>query len=252
MKKFKLDKNYDSLKKEGESGYWFTMKINKKPVHVEEGETPKEAIERMFGEKKENLQDASYADIISDARKEIADAAKEMQVTDRHLGKGKEYRQDTPYKELTKSDRINTPYSEILSNDKDEEGFSETPEEITRLYGEEFKGYKGQAAIDKLLQEKRGHVKGAFHRDDIGDIDLLWGTETLGLQHIISHRESQGVNAYEFLKGLSEVVEKGEFARKNNNGTFEFWHNGKMAVISPEYHGNKITFLLTAYKRRKK
>lgn len=41
MPKYKLDKNYDSLKKAGQSGYWFTMKINKKRVHVEKGETPK-------------------------------------------------------------------------------------------------------------------------------------------------------------------------------------------------------------------
>ena len=47
--------------------------------------------------------------------------------------------------------------------------------ELTTLLGEEFKGYKGQEAVNKLLQEKRGHVKGAFHREDMGDIDLLWG-----------------------------------------------------------------------------
>ena len=163
-------------------------------------------------------------------------------------GGAKEYRQNTSYANILSVDEEKDTYSDV----KLEAETEKTPEEITRLYGEEFKGYKGQAAIDKLLQEQRGHVKAAFHRDDVGNIDLLWGTETLGLQHIISHRESQGINAYEFLKGLSEVVEKGEFARKNNNGTFEFWYNGRMAVISPEYHGNKITFLLTAYKRRKK
>ena len=63
-----------------------------------------------------------------------------------------------------------------------------TPSDVDKLYGEEFKGYKGQAAIDKLLKEQRGHVKGAFHRDDIGDIDLVWGSDTAGLQHIIKQR----------------------------------------------------------------
>lgn len=46
---------------------------------------------------------------------------------------------------------------------------------LDNLLGKEYVGVKGQAAIDKLMQEKQGHVKGAFHREDIGDIDLLWG-----------------------------------------------------------------------------
>lgn len=124
-----------------------------------------------------------------------------------------------------------------------------TPEEIDRLYGEEFKGYKGQAAIDKLLKEQRGHVKGAFHRDDMGDIDLLWGNDYLGLQHIIKHREEQGINAQQFLSDIAEVVESGSFLKMGGNGTFEFWYKGKSVIISPEYQGNKVTYLLTAFKK---
>lgn len=157
--------------------------------------------------------------------------------------------------------RQNAGYDEIIAADKEadtyytsdeEEGRVQTPDEIDALYGEEFTGYKGQAAVDKLLKEKRGHVKAAFHREDMGDIDLLWGSDTVGLRHIILHRQEQGIEASQFLSNLAEVVEQGEFARKNNNGTFEFWLNGKMAVVSPEYHGKRITFLLTAYRRRKK
>lgn len=125
-------------------------------------------------------------------------------------------------------------------------------EELDRLLGEEFTGVKGQAAVNKLLNEKRGHVKGAFHRDDIGDIDLLWGNDRVGLCHILQRRNEQGINAENFIEALSEVVKKGEFQKKNERGNFEFWHNGKVVVIAPEYHGNKITYMLTAYKRTKK
>ena len=122
------------------------------------------------------------------------------------------------------------------------------PEDITELLGEEFKGVKGQQAVDKLMQEKRGHVKGAFHREDIGDIDLIWGDDTCGLQHILSRREEQGINAREFVQDLAEVVEKGQYRRRNDRGNFEFLHGRKMAVISPELRGNKLTFLVTAFK----
>lgn len=92
---------------EKESGYWFTTETGVH-VHVGDGETPEQAINRRFREGKEYRQNTSYKDIISDAKKETATAAQEMQVTDSHLGKGKEYRQNTPYEELTKSDGSGT------------------------------------------------------------------------------------------------------------------------------------------------
>ena len=66
-----------------------------------------------------------------------------------------------------------------------------TQKELDELLGEEFKGFKGQAAVDKLLREQRGHVKGAFHREDIGDIDLIWGNEDVGLYHAIEQRKKR-------------------------------------------------------------
>ena len=128
---------------------------------------------------------------------------------------------------------------------------NEQPEDIAELLGEEFKGVKGQQAVEKLMQEKRGHIKGAFHREDIGDIDLIWGDDTCGLQHILSRREEQGINAREFVQDLAEVVEKGQYRRRNDRGNFEFLHGRKMAVISPELRGNKLIFLVTAFKTRR-
>ena len=136
--------------------------------------------------------------------------------------------------------------------DNDDRAPYGSQEELYVLLGEEFKGVKGQAAVDKLLKEKRGHVKGAFHRDDIGDIDLLWGNDALGIQHILKQRTAQGIDGDTFLKDLSQVIEQGTFSGKSDRGNFEFLHNGKMAIIAPEYHGNKIVFVLTAYKTRKK
>ena len=122
------------------------------------------------------------------------------------------------------------------------------PRDVSALLGEEYKDVKGQDAVNKLLREKQGHVKGAFYREDIGDIDLIWGDDTCGLQHILSRREEQGINAREFVQDLAEVVEKGQYRRRNDRGNFEFLHGRKMAVISPELRGNKLTFLVTAFK----
>lgn len=120
------------------------------------------------------------------------------------------------------------------------------------ILGKEFKGYKGQNAINKLLQERHGHIKGAFNRKDIGDIDLVWGNKFLGLQHIIERRNNENINLKEFLNDLTNVIEQGVFKRKNEKGNFEFIYNGKIAVVSPELQNHKITFLLTAFKTRQK
>lgn len=127
-----------------------------------------------------------------------------------------------------------------------------TGESIEDILGQEYKGVRGQAAVEKLLKEKQGHVKAAFHRDDIGDIDLVWGNDDCGLQHILKRRDEQGIDTGEFMKNLAEVVEKGNFRKKNSRGNFEIIHEGKIAVISPELNGNKLTFLLTAFKTHSK
>ncbi len=129
---------------------------------------------------------------------------------------------------------------------------STLPEEISKIYGKEFRGYKGQSAVEKLLKEKQGHVKGAFHREDIGDIDIIWGNDNLGLQHIIKRREEQGTPIVDFLGKLAETIEKGKIRCKNSRGNFEILYDSKIIVVSPEYHNFKVTFVLTAYKTRYK
>jgi hypothetical protein len=119
------------------------------------------------------------------------------------------------------------------------------------ILGKEYTDVKGQEAINKLIEEKQGHVKNAFHRDDVGNIDLVWGNDNYGLKHIIKRRNEQGIDVDKFISDLSDVIEKGSIS-KNEKGNFEILHSGKMAIVSPELQGNKITFLLTAFKTRKK
>lgn len=110
---------------------------------------------------------------------------------------------------------------------------------------------KGQRAIDYLLLKQEGEVKNAFYRNDIGNIDLIWGDDKKGLKHIITRRMQQNIDTKEFLSNLAEVIEKGQLVRTNNKGRYEIFLNGKMAIIEPESINGKQTFLLTAFKRRK-
>ncbi|MCL1945346.1 MAG: hypothetical protein FWF56_06060 [Firmicutes bacterium] len=131
-------------------------------------------------------------------------------------------------------------------------GVRKVPENISNLLGQEYKDIKGQDAISKLLHTKQGHVKAAFSRVDIGDIDLIWGNNEMGLQHILKRRSEQGIDIDKFIASLSNTIEKGEYVKTNDRGRYEFWHHGNMVIVSPELQGNKMNFVLTAFKQRKK
>ncbi|WQZ61309.1 DUF3519 domain-containing protein [Helicobacter pylori] len=89
----------------------------------------------------------------------------------------------------------------------------------------EFKG-DGLGAINKLLETKKGFVAGAFYKEGLGDIDLVWGTPKTkesvgyGLAHIIERRTANKINqgaseaeakeyAMNVVKTIPEVLEKG-------------------------------------------
>ncbi|MCQ2693336.1 hypothetical protein JT105_07975, partial [Helicobacter pylori] len=77
----------------------------------------------------------------------------------------------------------------------------EAPSEWGHNYSE-FKN-DGLGAINKLLETKKGFVAGAFHKEGLGDIDLVWGNSKYGLEHIFSRRESDAID-----KGMSKEEAK--------------------------------------------
>lgn len=127
----------------------------------------------------------------------------------------------------------------------------EEKEDISKFLEEEISGVKGHEAIQALMEKKKGFVKSAFHRDDMGDIALFWGDEKRGLSHILKRRQDDKIDVSSFIDDLTDVVEKGEFVRTNEKGRYEIFYNKKMAIVEPEVKNGKITFLLTAFKRRK-
>ncbi|ADU83498.1 hypothetical protein HPLT_05540 [Helicobacter pylori Lithuania75] len=118
----------------------------------------------------------------------------------------------------------------------------------------EFKG-DGLGAINKLLETKKGFVAGAFYKEGLGDIDLVWGTPKTkdsngyGLAHILERRISN-----EMKKGLSETEAKKyalnivksipEVLEKGSKGTD---HLGRVFVN----YGNKRVGLNNEWKKEK-
>ena len=128
-----------------------------------------------------------------------------------------------------------------------------TPSEWGENYSE-FKG-DGLGAINKLLETKKGFVAGAFHKEGLGDIDLVWGTPKTkdsngyGLAHILERRISNEMKkglseaeakeyAFNIVKSIPEVLEKGV------KGTD---HLGRVFVD----YGNKRVGLNNEWKKEK-
>jgi len=85
---------------------------------------------------------------------------------------------------------------------------------LDKLFGKEYTGVTGQAAVNLLLREKQGHVKEAFYREDIEPIDVFWGDDTAGLDHILKERLERGINGTKFVENLADVVENGEYLKE--------------------------------------
>ncbi|WQX96231.1 DUF3519 domain-containing protein [Helicobacter pylori] len=119
----------------------------------------------------------------------------------------------------------------------------------------EFKG-DGLGAINKLLETKKGFVAGAFYKEGLGDIDLVWGTPKTkdsngyGLAHILERRISnemkKGLNeaeakeyALNIVKSIPEVLEKGTKGTDHLGRVFVDYDN-KRVGLNNEWKKEKL------------
>ncbi|WP_086270060.1 DUF3519 domain-containing protein [Campylobacter devanensis] len=124
----------------------------------------------------------------------------------------------------------------------------------------------GQNAIKKLLTERQGQVAGAFHKDGLGDIDLVWGEfevvkgeiKGYGLskiveKHLKDFSSFDGDTAQQKMaNGIAEIIEKGEIKIDNNSRTTIVYNkNDKVYKIGlkQNWQGNPTEnkWIVTAY-----
>ncbi|GAA7884503.1 DUF3519 domain-containing protein [Helicobacter pylori] len=135
----------------------------------------------------------------------------------------------------------------------------ETPSEWGHNYSE-FKN-DGLGAINKLLETKKGFVAGAFYKEGLGDIDLVWGNKDYGLEHILKRREDQALNngineqqakeyAMSVVKTIPEVIEKGVKVERNGRMAIEY-QNIRIG-LKDNWKGEKLPnhWVITGYEKR--
>ncbi|WP_231952823.1 DUF3519 domain-containing protein [Helicobacter pylori] len=135
----------------------------------------------------------------------------------------------------------------------------DTPSEWGHNYSE-FKG-DGLGAINKLLETKKGFVAGAFYKEGLGDIDLVWGNKDYELEHILKRREKQAKNkglneqqakeyALNIAKTIPEVIDKG--VKVDNNGRIAIEYQNIRVGLKDNWKGEKLHnhWVITGYEKR--
>lgn len=154
----------------------------------------------------------------------------------------------------TKEYRQNTKYEEILRVSPQEKPKPKTQAEF---FGVAYTGVKGKDAVDKLLKERQGHVKAAFHRKEIGDIDLVWGDEKGGLAHVIQRRDymrsigTGNISGVDMVKKIPDIVENGEFG-VDALGRISIAHEKYKVAVNLNFDGAKLNWIVSAMEIIKK
>nr|WP_240461245.1 DUF3519 domain-containing protein [Helicobacter pylori] len=133
------------------------------------------------------------------------------------------------------------------------------PTEWGKNYSE-FKG-DGVGAINKLLEVRSGYVEGAFHKQGLGDIDLVWGKggkDGYGLERILERRMQNNKDlkqsekekyALSIVKSIPNIIHSGTFKRDSKNRAY-IEYQGIKVGLKYNLMGDKLKnkWVITAYE----
>lgn len=132
-------------------------------------------------------------------------------------------------------------------------------------FGEIYDQFKGmpKEAAEFLTKKKGGDVQGVFHRNEIGDIDLVWGShdEHQGLEHmivdhIIDANDFDSVE--EMMDVIDDVINNGKPERLNSQDRTTFVKDGYRVSVNKQYRDKngepkyKKNWIVTAFDTKRK
>ncbi|WQX37058.1 DUF3519 domain-containing protein [Helicobacter pylori] len=143
-----------------------------------------------------------------------------------------------------------------------EKGIKEPKFEAPSEWGPNYSEFKndGLGAINKLLETKKGFVAGAFYKEGLGDIDLVWGNKDYGLEHILEKRKKQykrlGLTneqakerTNELLKEIPTIIQKG-LKEEDKPGYAVIILNNSKVVLSKFKGDNELKnhYMITSFE----
>ncbi|MGP1440954.1 MAG: hypothetical protein ACTTJ3_09495, partial [Treponema sp.] len=113
----------------------------------------------------------------------------------------------------------------------------------------EYKG-KGQEAVNFIVKNKGGQVRGAFNRKEIGDIDVVWGEVIdkekhtgYGLAHIIDKHGMEAIN------NIEDVVKEGKVIKDEKN-RLSIQKDDYNLGLAETWHGKTKIWIITNYEKK--
>ncbi|WRC61035.1 DUF3519 domain-containing protein [Helicobacter pylori] len=143
-----------------------------------------------------------------------------------------------------------------------EKGIKKQKLDAPSEWGPNYSEFKndGLGAINKLLETKKGFVAGAFYKEGLGDIDLVWGNKDYGLEHILEKRKKQykrlGLTneqakerTNELLKEIPTIIQKG-LKEEDKPGYAVIILNNSKVVLSKFKGDNELKnhYMITSFE----
>ncbi len=134
--------------------------------------------------------------------------------------------------------------------------------EVPSEWGHNYSEFKndGLGAINKLLETKKGFVAGAFHKEGLGDIDLVWGNKDYGLEHILKRRESDAIDkgmskeeakkyALEIISNIPNIISNGKLSR-DDLGRLKIEFKNQRVGLNDSWKGETLNnrWVITSYE----
>ena len=127
------------------------------------------------------------------------------------------------------------------------------------FFGKVYNQFKGKAkeAVNFLIRHKSGKLLGVFHRNDIGEISLVWGDEKGGLAHIISKHiveQNDFNNIDEVINTMQQVINNGTITRENKDKVVIDYNDYRVAIRKQtrDNNGNVVeqgNWIVTAFDK---
>ena len=106
----------------------------------------------------------------------------------------------------------------------------------------------GANAIAKILREKQGQVAGAFYKEELGDIDVVWGVEGSsksdgrGLAKIAKYHP-------EVLGKLDDLIQDLPIVKETPN-RYQLENDDYKIAIRKDFEGQSRNWVLTAFEKK--
>lgn len=142
------------------------------------------------------------------------------------------------------------PTSSVVEDNSGDVEVNEPQPIGTGVFGNIYNQFKGKVkeAFNFLMNHQSGDLLGVFHRDDVGDIDLVWGNEKMGLAHILGKHVGEGKDFEtpdDAINMIDEVIKKGRIFQDTEN-RYTLMLDGIAVGIRKNFDGEKKNWIVTA------